>query len=181
MKSAFNQWYRRFVLFHPDLEKIRQLSPLLDSWLMQEQNERHSYWWTLKCNSLRNTRLCALGWVHCVPYINALISHFTLWQVFLVLGPAQGPLSFYGQVLWVSLRCWYGTPPAKQPWTNCSMPKSMCKYCSFCFSFAPAWLTALVLFSYSEQGLIQLSHCEEAVHIEQESSSFDQPHFLVYY
>jgi hypothetical protein len=38
----------------------------------------------------------------------------------------------------------------------------------------------LVLFSYSEQGLIRRSHCEEAVHIEQESRSFDRPHFLVY-
>ncbi len=35
MKSAFNQWYRRFALFHPDLEMIRQLSPLRDSWLMR--------------------------------------------------------------------------------------------------------------------------------------------------
>ncbi len=41
----------------------------------------------------------ALGGVHCVRYINALNSHFTLWQVFLVLGPGQGHLSFYGQVL----------------------------------------------------------------------------------
>jgi hypothetical protein len=26
-----------------------------------------------------------------------------------------------------TLRCQYGTPPAKRPWTNCSMPTSMCK------------------------------------------------------
>ena len=37
--------------------------------------------------------------VSALCYINALISHFTLWQVFLVLGPGQGPLSFYGKVL----------------------------------------------------------------------------------
>ncbi len=41
----------------------------------------------------------ALGLVHCVCYINALVSHFTLQQVFLVLCPGQGHLSFYGQVL----------------------------------------------------------------------------------
>ena len=28
-----------------------------------------------------------LGRVHCFRYINALISHFSLWQIFLVLGP----------------------------------------------------------------------------------------------
>ena len=25
-------------------------------------------------------------------------------------------------------RCRYGTPPAKRPWMNCLMPKSMCKF-----------------------------------------------------
>ncbi len=60
------------------------------------------------------------------------------------------------------------------------MPESMCKYCGFRFAFAPARLTALFLFSYSEQGLNRLSHSEEGFHIEQESRSFDGPHFLVY-
>ena len=39
-------------------------------------------------------------------------------------------------LLWSgTLRCRYGTLPAKRTWTNCSMPKSMCKYCSFRFAF----------------------------------------------
>ncbi len=29
MKSAFNQWYRRFALFHQDLKKISQVSGFL--------------------------------------------------------------------------------------------------------------------------------------------------------
>jgi hypothetical protein len=40
-----------------------------------------------------------LGSVYCIRYINALIFHCSLWQVFLVLGPGQGGLSFPGQVL----------------------------------------------------------------------------------
>ena len=57
-----------------------------------------------------------------------------------------------------TLTCLYGTPPAKRPLMNCSMPKSMCKFYSFSFAFAPAWLTALFLFSflfsYNVHGLI---------------------------
>ena len=40
-----------------------------------------------------------LGSVYCIRYINALIFHCSLWQVFLVLGPGQGGLSFPGKVL----------------------------------------------------------------------------------
>ena len=36
----FNPWDRRFALFQPDIEKIRQLSPFRDSWLMQEQKAK---------------------------------------------------------------------------------------------------------------------------------------------
>ncbi len=43
-----------------------------------------------------------LQWIptHCFCYINALISHFSLWQIFLVLGPGKAGLSFPGQVRW---------------------------------------------------------------------------------
>ena len=92
-----------------------------------------------------------LGYMHCVCYITALISNFTVakgiscswsWTRSYVLS-------------WSStLRCRYGTQPAKRPWMNCSMPKSMCTYYSFRFAFAPAGLTTLILFSYSEHGLV---------------------------
>ncbi len=50
-------------------------------------------------NYIHYSQLCHLLHLSQHIYINALISHFSLWQVFLVLGPVQGGLSFPGQVI----------------------------------------------------------------------------------
>ena len=118
------------------------------------------------------------GW--CIGLISAMNSNplFSLYQCpyFSFLSVADFSCSWswirWFVLSWSStLTCLYGTPPAKRPLTNCSMPKSMCKFYSFSFAFAPAWLTALFLFSflfsYNVHGLIL-------------KKIFDRRHFLEY-